>query len=382
MSEWVSAQWLSDTIGAIYDCAIDPERWPATLNKIRMELNFATAELNLFSWPSNAVLLSIADGITQHWLDMADGTRDLSGVWGGPEALAAHPLGEPAVLSRVNPRVLTPEGNNRYVLEWGRPQGLVDLCGIVLARDDATLGSLGFGRHESAGLIGEREVEIIRLLAPHLQRAVTINRLLDARSIALGRSDAVLDALSLPIVLVGADLNIVQTNSAARAVLAAGDLVQARSGTLATASVGATKALAVAVAQALQDESALNRKGFGVPVFSKAGDPHVLHVLPLRAGVVRPGLAAEAVAAIFIGRAHSPKSVPGDVFAALFDLTPAEKRVFEHITAGCSVAEVAAALSIGVSTVKTHLSHLFDKAGVRCQADLMALVTSFDLPLG
>ena len=32
--EGVSAQALSDTIGAIYDCALDPHQWPATCRKI------------------------------------------------------------------------------------------------------------------------------------------------------------------------------------------------------------------------------------------------------------------------------------------------------------------------------------------------------------
>ncbi|UUZ73295.1 hypothetical protein LP415_08400 [Polaromonas sp. P1(28)-8] len=32
--EGVSAQELSDLIGAIYDCALDPQRWPATCRKV------------------------------------------------------------------------------------------------------------------------------------------------------------------------------------------------------------------------------------------------------------------------------------------------------------------------------------------------------------
>jgi hypothetical protein len=30
----VSAQALSDTVGAIYDCALDPQQWPDTCRKI------------------------------------------------------------------------------------------------------------------------------------------------------------------------------------------------------------------------------------------------------------------------------------------------------------------------------------------------------------
>jgi hypothetical protein len=43
---------------------------------------------------------------------------------------------------------------------------------IGLARDAGMIGSIGMGRHASAGEIGDREVEAARLLIPHLQRAV------------------------------------------------------------------------------------------------------------------------------------------------------------------------------------------------------------------
>ena len=41
------------------------------------------------------------------------------------------------------------------------------------------------------------------------------------------------------------------------------------------------------------------------------------------------------------------------------------------------VAEVAAALKLSPATVRTHLRHVFEKTGVRRQADLVKLMTSY-----
>jgi DNA-binding CsgD family transcriptional regulator/PAS domain-containing protein len=377
----ISAEWLSETIGAIYDCAIDPGLWPAALHKIRTGMHMANATLALQVMPSGRPLLNISEGVSPYWLErMRDYGPEILEQWGGATAIAALPIEEPAVLSRVNPRGISDDF--RYYREWGKPQGFNDVLGIILARDDAAFGSLGFGRHESAGPISAHEIAIARLLTPHLQRAATINRLLDAKSIAVTRADALFDSLSVPIVLTGARLEIIHANRAAQALLDAGDLIREKGRVLQARSAGVTRALEAAVAQALQDETAIGRKGFGVPASAGGGAPHAFFVLPLCHGKVRTGIAQEAVAAIFIAQAAPSSTAPADVLAASFDLTPAEARVFVHLAAGGTVGETADALGIGVGTVKSHLSHLFEKTGVNRQADLRALAASFDVPVG
>jgi hypothetical protein len=53
----------------------------------------------------------------------------------------------------------------RYYAEWLKPRGIIDNVAILVARDQAMTGTLAFGRHESAGEIGEAEVAGLRLLA-------------------------------------------------------------------------------------------------------------------------------------------------------------------------------------------------------------------------
>jgi DNA-binding CsgD family transcriptional regulator len=43
--------------------------------------------------------------------------------------------------------------------------------------------------------------------------------------------------------------------------------------------------------------------------------------------------------------------------------------------------EVAAALGVAATTIKTHLNRLFDKTGACRQADLVKLVAGFSTPL-
>ena len=62
--------------------------------------------------------------------------------------------------------------------------------------------------------------------------------------------------------------------------------------------------------------------------------------------------------------------------AALFDLTPAETRVFAMIGGGKTIAETGALLSIGHGTVKTHLLRVFTKTGTRRQAELVELAAA------
>jgi DNA-binding CsgD family transcriptional regulator/PAS domain-containing protein len=379
VNEWLSPAYLSEIIGYIYDCSLDPGKWSDTLTALRRELNFQNAVLSLLALSSGEMLLNITSGIAQAWLDrIPEYSVDVIDQWGGLEKLQNLYLDEPAVLSRVNPRENW--ATNRYYVEWAKPQGIVDVLAIVLARDSATVGSVGFGRHEGAGEISAREVQIARLLVPHLQRAVAISRLLEIKTVAVGAFERVLDTVTAGVLLVGVDLNLVYANRVAETMLEKGAPVRAKKGIVETSSRGATAALAVAVSQASHKESAIGRKGLHIPIRQAGCQASVLHVLPLQNGQLRPRLVPGATAAIFVTPVAKPL-LPRAALASLFDLTGAELSVLEHMVDGRTVIQTAQALGISVSTVRTHVLHLFEKTGAHRQTDLVAVATSFTLPL-
>jgi DNA-binding CsgD family transcriptional regulator len=260
------------------------------------------------------------------------------------------------------------------------PQGIIDVMSIGLVRDAATIGSVAFGRHRDAGPIGDGQIATARLFVPHLKRAVTISRLLEAKTVKAATFESVLDGLTAGVMLVDADLRLVHANRAAETTLAAGDPLRLHAGAV-TAANGMGAALAVAVAGAAAG-GAMGVRGLNVPARGRDGAEFVLHVLPLRPGAQSSAILPSVVAAIFIAAAVALRPAPVAAIAALFELTPTEARVLEQVAAGRTNAEKAQALGIRVSTVRTHLLRLFDKTRTHRQADLVALLASFSLPLG
>jgi DNA-binding CsgD family transcriptional regulator len=65
----------------------------------------------------------------------------------------------------------------------------------------------------------------------------------------------------------------------------------------------------------------------------------------------------------------------------VFKLTPTELRVLLAIVELGSVPDVAAALGVADTTVRTHVGRLFEKTGARRQADLVKLVAGYATPL-
>jgi DNA-binding CsgD family transcriptional regulator/PAS domain-containing protein len=366
----VSAEAFSTLVGSIYDCALDPARWHDTVTDLCRWLEFRTGALALQEMPSGHVLLDVTTGVYADDIErMRTYGPDVIERWGGPAVMATMPLDEPLVLSRVNPR----HTECRYSREWSRPLGFIDTLAIGFFRDPGSVSSLSLCRHVDDGPIGDEEIDVARLFVPHLKRALTISRLLDARAVERASFAAVLDGLSVAVLLVGRDLRLMHANRAGETLLRTGDPLGLRAGRV-TAPAALAAALDAALAAPLDG---IGRRGLGIPARRSDGEELVLHLLPLADASPLPG----AAAALFVAPATQPHPAPLAAIAALFDLTPAEARVLERIAAGRTEAETAAALGVAPSTVHTHLLRLFDKTRTRRQADLVALVASFTLPI-
>ncbi|WP_441238713.1 helix-turn-helix transcriptional regulator [Bradyrhizobium sp. 930_D9_N1_4] len=304
---------------------------------------------------------------------------DIIELWGGAERIQQYPLGEPIIQSQaVRQEIIS---GNRYYREWALPKGLFDAVAVGLVRDSTMVGNAIFSQHESAGAIGDAQLSGLRLLAPHIRRAVTISNLFDMKAVEAATFSATVEALTVGVVLADEDSKIVHSNAAATAMLAAGDPILERYGRIAVQSAATTTALQSAVAQAARDEAALGQKGIGIPIPRPDGNPLVIHILPLRRSHMRSGLIQRAAAALFVATASGPPQLPHDALVQLYDLTPAEIRIFELICDGQTRAEIAESLGVSLSTVKSHLIHVFEKTGCRRQVDLVRLAKSLTFPV-
>jgi DNA-binding CsgD family transcriptional regulator len=179
----------------------------------------------------------------------------------------------------------------------------------------------------------------------------------------------VIDSLSLGVFVIGDGGAIVHANAQARAILASDDMLCAVSGRLVATDPRSNPVLRDALIAATLDDAS-----GALSLTSRGGVRHVIQVLPLRA----PGRCA---AAVFVARATFETSSCPDVIRQAYRLTPTELRVLFAIVEFGGVPEVAAALGIANSTVRTHVGHLFSKTGTSRQADLVKLVATFSHPV-
>jgi PAS domain-containing protein len=112
----------------------------------------------------------------------------------------------------------------RFYKEWARPQGWVDNVFAVLERSPTSFAAFVAFRHERDGVADDATHRLMRLIAPHLRRAVLIGKVIDLKTIVAATFADALDGLSAGMFLVDADGHIVHANAAGHAMLEAGDV--------------------------------------------------------------------------------------------------------------------------------------------------------------
>lgn len=286
-------------------------------------------------------------------------------------------LDEPFVASRQLSRDYLE--SSPYVQRCLKPLGIVDIMHLFLRYTPSHFSEVVVGRHKRHGVITEREIEIGMLLLPHLRRAVTISNVLEARAIESTRMAEALDALPCSIVLTNSEGGILHANRTAERMLQNGNAVRGTSGVLGASVPAAAQELRKAIRLAAQDEATLGKAGLGIRLTGPQILPMFAHVLPLNGGDLRARLQPEAMAAVFIGSSMATVSdvTPSEAKEYLhrrFGLTNAEADVALSILKGDGRAAAGARLGITATTVRAHLSRIFEKTGVRRQAELVRVL--------
>jgi DNA-binding CsgD family transcriptional regulator len=222
----------------------------------------------------------------------------------------------------------------------------------------------------------------MRLIAPHIRRAVLIAGMFDLKFAEAATFADTLDGLDTGLYLVDAGGRIIHANAAGHAILDAGDILYDLGGRLAGGDAQINQTLREVFAAAGQGDAALGTKGIAVPLIGKDGEHYIAHALPLTSGARRrAGVIYTAVAALFVRKAAFAMSSRSEVIGKMFKLTPTELRVLLAIVEVGGVPEVAAALGVADTTVRTHVGRLFEKTGASRQADLVRLVAGYAAPL-
>lgn len=165
---------------------------------------------------------------------------------------------------------------------------------------------------------------------------------------------------------------VLWSGRAAAEALAQSDDLVVRAGRIRFRDRAADRALDAALAWAARLDSGYMSRHGAVPIVVEAGEGLASRVywISVDAGVIHLSLANSAVSEERL-----------DVAAAIYGLSPGQRRVAALVAEGLSLNEIAERLGITANTARTHLNRIFEKTGVRNQAALVRILLSAMAPV-
>ena len=371
------AEQLSTLIGEIYDAALDQTLWVGVLENTAHFVGGHAAGLFWKDAASKSGEAAYGYGIEPHYRQLYFEKY----IKFDPLTIGQFfaEVEEPVSVADLMPYDEFLE--TRAYQEWGRPQGLVDTLNVALDKTATSAAMYCVFRHERDGRVDDEMRRRMRLIVPHLRRAVLIGRVINLKTAEAATFADTTDGLGAGMFFVDASARIVHANASGHALLAEGSLLRLVEGRLVPNDASAEQALNEVYAMAERGDAAVGVKGIAVPLIALDGERHVAHVLPLTSGARRrAGTRYAAAAAMLVQKATLDTPSPQEVIRTIYKLTPTELRVLLAIVQVGSPAEAGEALGIAESTVKTHLHRVFAKTGTKRQADLVKLVAGYVSP--
>jgi DNA-binding CsgD family transcriptional regulator len=369
----------AEVVDAIYDCAIDPERWNVALPKIIAITEGLIASIHFIDFSNQRAAIGYHVGTEQPYIDGILSTYGQ--IWAMEAGVAGWEVARPMHLRDVVR--LEEHHRGRFYREWVAPQGQGDYVGMVALREGPRIAKMTNARQASQGDYPAESLEMFRQLAPHICRAAKISDALSLKSLQSSTLEATLQQLACGVFLVDFAGHVVFSNAAGERLLRDATSLALREHRLAPKDAAAADRLGAALAEAVHGGNGMPSGGYAVALPTPGGHGHIATVLPLVRGERQPlSRPFAAAAAVFVQDPSLVLPVPGQAFAQLYHLTPAELRIVLAMVAGLRPQDAADVLGLSLQTVKTHLASVFQKTGTTGQGELMALLARGSGPAG
>ena len=371
----VCAEQASELIGRIYDAAFDPALWPDVLVRLTDAMGGADATIAVND-RRNGITSMIAPrtdpaslrSYCSYWVGRND-------VWQRRRQIA---VGRVTMIRSLAPDDFT---RSPFYHEWWRPQGFgLGGMGVNLIAERGTSATCAV--QSSAGRDGfaTEEAALFALVAPHLVRAISVQRRLWHLELREELALSGLEQQDKGVMLVDADAHVIFANKSARALLDAREGLFISLGTLSASDAKAGSALSRLIAGCAERSLRDGGPGGALRLGRRGRAPLSVAIVPF------PGTQRQVSAGWF---GHSwpaailvvtdPERERQDQMERLrqrFGLTPAEAELALEIARGKGREAAARRLGITVGTARTHLERIFSKAGVHRQAELVGLVAA------
>ncbi|OBJ15962.1 helix-turn-helix transcriptional regulator [Mycobacterium colombiense] len=361
----VTVEDFSRLVSGIYAAAVTPRHWELALRDIHHALGGTVGTLSEAAgraWSIQATTAPADAGKTyaEHYcrLDYV-----LAGVENGPVGAV-----------RTGTELRAARTNTEFYNDWMLPNDLGDGLFVRLTGGQRLSCLIVAAPRRTLPFDTPERVQLMGRLVPHLQQALSTRQKLTALADSAVELAGALEVVRHGIVIVAGEHLVINLNSAAERILSVQDGLRMRSGRIAATSMHAEQELHCAIHNALADERYTVRGGMTVLCIRPSGKrPYVLHVLPShRVDADEPPSRPLALVLII-----DPEDEPEPAVALLrrlYRLTEAEAEVALRVMHGVDLKQISEELSVSLTTVRTHLQHVFDKTDTHRQAELVRLL--------
>jgi hypothetical protein len=197
----------------IYDCAIEPNRWPAVLRTTAKLVRGCASVITAYSPANNSLRIEARWNIGKKFQHAMIANAPIS-----PAAQAIGLLGDQPFTASAF--IGDDEfGNSLWFENVLRPMRCHDVAIAPLTKSGEEFSSLTIMRRASLGPYLPRDIEMLEVLSPHFRHAATIAHLLNFKSLANHCRPDARDPIPSGIILTDAVGRIVHTNRAAERML-------------------------------------------------------------------------------------------------------------------------------------------------------------------
>ena len=229
-----------------------------------------------------------------------------------------------------------------------RPLNALYIAGGIVANNDTVASFFSVQRSQRLGQFTESELQLLKLLMPHLQRAVHLHQ--HVREMMA--SVQAMDSLAVGMLLVSCSGKVLLANSRANAILNQRDGVTVFRGQLHVSHPAERCRLQHLISKTIQTIKGEGlHAGDVVPISRPSGkSPYQISVSPVRSEAFSIG--TDGIAILLLTDPEMTIAPSLQALKLLCGLTTAETRIAVHLASGKSLEEVCEELSIRYTTAR------------------------------
>lgn len=360
---------LTSAIGAIYDCATDPQRLAEIGRPVERAMK------------TESSIHFVSEKRSGRMLHLVSASPNFDAAARRDYGLYYHDRNEwfQRAVHRRPPYVARGEElldyddfeRTEFCADWCSRVGIYHMIGCVYPLGEGVVGGSGIHHTRRQGAFTDEEKRIYGLLMSHVARALQMACRFGALRQSGSLTLEVIDALDVGVLLVGADRSLLFANRIARKLLRDARWLTLASGRLRPIHQHSLSSFSRRVAVAARTGAG---DGLGTGGLLRLGDPLggrlTVLIAPFRSAMLSLG-AAQPTAAVLFQNPFRAGRMRENAIAQAYGLSPAESRLVALLVAGNTLVESAAQAGISLNTAKTQLRAVFAKTGFSRQADLI-----------